>query len=161
MNDSGNDNKPTGLNVADESFDPLTGVFDQDTFFKIARMLIDGNSDGYYVFSFLNIDNFNKIHPFMQKNIIFYILSKIYDNNANIIKDRHITSIISLINNNKPNSYITLPNNYLAQKCYHNLSFIKKDNLKEDYQILFKNNIIMSNIQITEVKIISSDGNDV
>lgn len=62
MNDSGNDNKPTGLNVAYESFDPLTGVFDQDTFFKIARMLIDGNSDGYYVFSFLNIDNFKIIN---------------------------------------------------------------------------------------------------
>ena len=117
--------------------------------------------DKIYKKNILNIDNFNKIHPFMQKNIIFYILSKIYCNNANIIKDRHITSIISLINNNKPNSYITLPNNYLAQKCYHNLSFIKKDNLKEDCQILFKNNIIMSNIQITEVKNISSDGNDV
>lgn len=62
MNDSGNDNKPTGLNVAYESFDPLTGIFDQDTFFKIARMLIDGNSDGYYVFSFLNIDNFKIIN---------------------------------------------------------------------------------------------------
>ena len=49
MNDGGNNNKPTGLNVAYESFDPLTGVFDQDTFFKIARMLIDGKSDGYYV----------------------------------------------------------------------------------------------------------------
>ena len=62
MNDGGNNNKPTGLNVAYESFDPLTGVFDQDTFFKIARMLIDGNSDGYYVFSFLNIDNFKIIN---------------------------------------------------------------------------------------------------
>lgn len=62
MNDGGNNNKPTGLNVAYESFDPLTGVFDQDTFFKIARMLIDGKSDGYYVFSFLNIDNFKIIN---------------------------------------------------------------------------------------------------
>lgn len=52
MNDGGDNNKPTGLNVAYESFDPLTGVFDQDTFFKIARMLIDGIATAITYFLF-------------------------------------------------------------------------------------------------------------
>ena len=52
MNDGGNNNKPTGLNVAYESFDPLTGVFDQDTFLKSLACLSMGKATAITYFLF-------------------------------------------------------------------------------------------------------------
>ena len=56
--------------------------------------------------------------PNIRKNIIFYILSNIYNNEANIIKDKHIDSILKLTTSNKPNMIINLPEKYVAKKEY-------------------------------------------
>ena len=45
----------------------------------------------------------------MKKNIIFYILSELYNNESNIIKDKNINDILKLIDNTKPNLKIILP----------------------------------------------------
>ena len=79
---------------------------------------------------YLNI--FNKEHPFIKKNIIFYILSKIYNDEANIIKDKHIEAITDLTNNSKPNLTINLPKNYIAIKEYDKI-YIKKNNKSKEH----------------------------
>ena len=63
----------------------------------------------------INIIELSKEHTFMQKNIIFYILSKIYNNKANIIKEKNITNIMNMIVDKKPNYIINLPKNYIAK----------------------------------------------
>ena len=77
----------------------------------------------------IDINIFNKEHPFMKKNIIFYILSNIYNDQANIIKDKHIEEIIKLSNNKKPNLIINLPEEYIARKEY-NYIYIEKNKKK-------------------------------
>ena len=46
-----------------------------------------------YKNNIIDIDIFNKEHSLIKKSIIFYILSNIYQNTANIIKDKHISVI--------------------------------------------------------------------
>lgn len=109
----------------------------------------------------INVELLKKEHPFMQRNIIFYILSKIYNNEANIIKDKNIDDIIKLIKTVKPNQYINLPRNYLAIKEYNKIIIKKENNHNDNYKILLKDKIKINNIEIKKVKEIDTDGNDV
>lgn len=115
-----------------------------------------------YINNTINIEYFNKEHPFMKKNIIFYILSNIYNNKSNIIKEKHLEDIIKLSTNNKPNSSINLPNNYIAIKTYNYIKIKKKDeSLNNNYKIEFHNELKINNITIKKVDNIDTDGNDV
>ena len=67
----------------------------------------------------INILEINKEHPFMKKNIIFYILSNIYNNKSNIIKEKNIIDILKMTIDTKPNYIINLPKNYIAKKEYN------------------------------------------
>ena len=114
-----------------------------------------------YKNNIIDITSFNKEHPFIQKNIIFYILSNIYDNKSNIIKDKHIDDIIALANNNKPNLTINLPHNYVAIKSYNKIIFEKKKDKEENYKIVFDKECKIGNIVIKKVNKIDTNGNDV
>ena len=109
----------------------------------------------------ININKFNKEHNFIKKNIIFYILSNIYNNKSNIIKDKHIDSIIKLTNSHKPNQIISLPNNYQARKSYDFIYIEKKEKNTKNYKILLEDYQNISNIIIKKVDNIDSDGNNV
>lgn len=114
-----------------------------------------------YTNGYIKIDVLKKEHPFMQKNIIFYILSQTYNNKANIIKEKNVLDIIKLINNNKPNLKVNLPHDYIAIKEYNKL-YIKKEIINNnDYKIMLDNNININNIIIKKVDKIDSNGNEV
>ena len=105
---------------------------------------------------------FSKEHPFMKKNIIFYILSKIYNNESNIIKDKNINDILKLIDNTKPNLKIILPKGLIAKKEYNKIIFIKEKNQKnKKYKYTLKDTMKIENIIIKKEKEIDSDGNNV
>ena len=74
----------------------------------------------------INLIEFNKLHPFLQKNILYKFLNTYYQNIPNIITNKHITSIINQIKNPKPNITINLQNNTIATKNYKNLKKSKK-----------------------------------
>ena len=82
----------------------------------------------------IDINIFNKEHPFIKKNIIFYLLSETYDNTGNIIKDKHIDDILKLIDSKKPNSYVTLPKGYIAKKIYNKVIICKKNRKSKSYK---------------------------
>jgi len=103
---------------------------------------------------------FNKEDIFIQKNLIFYLLSEIYNNQSNIIKDKHLISIINLINSKKPNGEISLPQNYYAIKEYNYLTIAKKST-KEQYCLPLENNIKISNFQFELLRKCDTDGNDI
>ena len=117
-----------------------------------------------YKNNIININLFNKEHTFIKKNIIFYLLSKIYNDKANIIKNKHIDSIIKLTENRKPNLIINLPNNYIAIKEY-NYIYIKKNSEKiKLHKIEFKDYYESDNIIIKKLgnnKKISDNSNNV
>ena len=111
----------------------------------------------------INNDLLKKEHPFMKKNIVFYLLSEIYNNKSNIIKDKHIEGIIKLSNSNKPNQFINLPNKYIAKKEYNKIIIEKKDNknIQKDYKIELKDMVEINGFTIKKVNKIDTDGNNV
>ena len=97
-----------------------------------------------------------------KKNIIFYILSELYNNESNIIKDKNINDILKLIDNTKPNLKIILPKGLIAKKEYNKIIFIKEKNKKNTkYKYTLKNTMKIENIIIKKEKEIDSDGNNV
>ena len=98
----------------------------------------------------------------MKKNIIFYILSNIYNNKSNIIKEKNIIDILKMTTSYKPNYIINLPKKYIAKKEY-NYIYIKKlkENINVNYKKELQKNNKINDIIITLVDNIDTDGNNV
>ena len=114
-----------------------------------------------YKDNIIDINVFNKEDPFIQKNIIFYILSKIYDNKASIIKDKNINDIILLTKSHKANAYINLPNDYIARRKYNEIIFEKKKIKNQSYKILLKEVNIINDLTIKKVTHEDTNSNNV
>ena len=114
-----------------------------------------------YLNNTIDINKFKKEHAFIKKNIIFYLLSNIYNNQANIIKDKHIESILSLVDSDKPNQIINLPNNIYARKSYNYIYLEKKKNPDDNYCIELKDIQKIDNITIKIIKETNQNGNNI
>ena len=117
-----------------------------------------------YIYSnnIIDINIINKEHQFMKKNIIFYILSKLYNNQSNIIKEKHIDDIIKMTISNKPNYIINLPKNHIAKKEYNKIKLEKKStNKNEQYKNKLQNINKIDNIIIEIIDKSETDGNDI
>ena len=99
------------------------------------------NINNVYKDNIINIDNLNKLDTFLIKNILYNIMNNIYQNKNNIITDRHIQNIISLLNNTKPNIKIDLPNNKEIVKEYNKLIIKDKTSDIKNYKIEFNENL--------------------
>ena len=130
-------------------------------YYNYIEDIVKDKIENNYQNNTINLNIFNKEHLFIKKNIIFYLLSEIYDNTANIIKDKHIDDILKLSNNDKPNSIITLPKGYIAKRMYNKITICKKTKNSELYKKEFKNNCKIDGLIIKKVKKIASDGNNV
>lgn len=110
----------------------------------------------------INIKEINQEHEFMKKSIIFYILSKIYNNKSNIIKEKNLFDIVKMTNNNKPNYTINLPQNYVAKKEY-NYIYIEKSKKIEfhHYKKILQNINKIDDMIIELVDSIDTDSNNV
>jgi len=108
----------------------------------------------------IDIIKFNNEEQFIQKNLIFYYLTNFYNNKSNIVKEKHITSIINLIKSNKPNGEISLPNNYLAIKEYNYL-YIKENKKQQSYKVLLTNNLQINHLNFNLLTKCDTDGNNV
>ena len=97
----------------------------------------------------------------MKKNIIFHILSNIYKNKTNIIKNENIFDVLNLIDNNKPNVQINLPHNIIARKEYGYLYFEKQNDTIKPYKILLKDINKVDNIVIKKNISTNIDNNSV
>ena len=117
---------------------------------------IDLKIDKIFKNNIINLDELNKEHPFMKKNIIYYILKIIYNNKPNIIKEKHILDILKMTNDKKPNYFINIPKNYLIRKEYNYIYVENKKQAKvssykkklQSYQKI--NNIIIEVTNNTE-----------
>lgn len=92
----------------------------------------------------LNISLFHKEDDFIKRKIIETMIDKIQEDDLFVIEDKHIDLIIDLIENNKSNSHIELPNGFIAEKSYDKFRIVKKSNF-EDYCIKLENNIKLNN----------------
>lgn len=114
-----------------------------------------------YQNNIINIDVLNKEDYFLKKNILYYIMNDIYNNESNIITEKHIQNILTMINSNKPNLSINMPQNKILVKEYNKL-YIKK-NIKEEkkYKIIFEDTTKIDSLEIKKVSEEESDGNNI
>ncbi len=114
-----------------------------------------------YQNNIINIDVLNKEDYFLKKNILYYIMNDIYNNESNIITEKHIQNILTMINSNKPNLSINMPQSKILVKEYNKL-YIKK-NIKEEkkYKIIFENTTKIDSLEIKKVAEEESDGNNI
>lgn len=110
----------------------------------------------------LNIDEFLKEDELIQKEIIYSMLEKIYQDDLMLITDKHCELIHNLINSKKANATIHLPNNIQAIKSYNNLELSKLDIKDNIYEIQIEEYLNLPNGKNIEViKESKTDGNDI
>ena len=110
----------------------------------------------------LDIKKFLQLHLFLQKNILYKFLNNYYQNQPNIIKEKHIINILNTINSKKPNQMINLPHNQIARKSYDYLYLEKKPTTKNNsYKILLEKTNIIGNITIEQINESTKDGNNI
>lgn len=113
----------------------------------------------YYINNKLDINSLNEIPPFIIKLLIQSILLDIYKDNISLIEDKHVKLIMDLIENDKANISIDLPNKIKVIKFYNNIEF--KENysyIDYDYILIDKINTRSGLIEIiNETDIIKSN----
>lgn len=112
-----------------------------------------------YINNVLNIQAYLKEDKLIQMKIICYILEKIYQDDLMLITDRHAEIIYDVINSNKANVKIHLPNNIQAIKSYNNLMFGIIKFKSNEYEIELIKHVNLPNGKNIEV-IESSDCNN-
>lgn len=70
----------------------------------------------------LDIKDYTSLPSLFQEKMIELMLDKIYQDNINILNDKHVQAIKEIIVNTKPNLEISLPNNIKLIKRYNELS---------------------------------------
>ena len=98
----------------------------------------------------LDIEKFVILDKIIQTNIIYTILEKIYGDDLLIIGDAHVDLLFNLINSNRSNSIVHLPNNVIAIKAYNELYFKYDEEEYEDYEIEIINLVNLPNGKIIE-----------
>lgn len=104
------------------------------------------------------IDNFLQEDIFIQKEILYYLLSSFYLDDLILVNDKHIDLILGLIKSKRVNCFVNLPNEVVAKKCYNMLE-LKRETLEiTTYEIEFDNYVSLPNGHIIE-KIDDTDDN--
>lgn len=122
---------------------------------------VQKNINTIYKKNIILIKELNKLDKFLIKNILYYILNDIYQNQNNIITEKHIENIISIINNNKPNLKLDLPLEKEIIKEYDKLIIKEKEIEEKNYKIELKEKLEIKNLIIKKTNNEEKDGNEV
>lgn len=108
----------------------------------------------------VNLEFFVKEDSYIQKEILYYLLSEFYQDDLILVNDKHIDLILSLIYNNKSNSFINLPNEVVAIKSYNMLELKRDTDEITSYEIEFNNYVLLPNNHVIERVEDSSDNSN-
>ena len=93
----------------------------------------------------IKIDLFLNEDSFIQKEILYFYLSKYYQDDLILINDRHIDLIFNIIHCRKANVFINLPNNVIATKTYNDFYFKRDVDTILSYEIEFDHYVELPN----------------
>ena len=139
-----------------------------DKFYKFSKTLekydkyINTETDRYYkkvYTNYLDIKEFKELPELIQTKILEKILWQHYQNDLMLITNKHITLLEEIINSDKPNQEISLPNNIIAIKSYNKLSIHKKKNTPK-YEIEFDEFVRLPNGKTIKISKTKSNGNN-
>ena len=85
----------------------------------------------------LSISLFKEIDDYLQKEILYYMLSEFYQDDLILVNDKHIDLLLELIYSNKKNAgmFVNLPNEVIAFKSYDDLELKKQVEELTSYEI--------------------------
>ena len=128
------------------------GKFIEKTRNKALTRVMDGDK--------IKIDAFLEEDAYIQKEILYYLLSEFYQDDLILLGDKHIDLILNLLHNNKSNSYINLPNEVIARKNYNYFELIKEIDVIASYEIEFDKIVHLPNNHQIERLIETNDNSN-
>lgn len=93
----------------------------------------------------LVIDKFMEEDEYIQKEILYYLLSEFYQDDLILVGDKHIELLMNLIYSKKSNSFINLPNQVVAKKCYNMLELKRDTQEITSYEVEFSQCVMLPN----------------
>ena len=126
-------------------------------YYKFVNKYVEKELSIRYNNGTLNVDKFTELDDLIQTKIIEQVLDYQYVDNLYLINNQHIIEIKKLINSERPNIEISLPDDLIVIKSYNTLTFTRHKNEKKGYLIKVEDNTLLPNNHI--IKIIS-DNND-
>lgn len=106
----------------------------------------------------LVIDKFMEEDEYIQKEILYYLLSEFYQDDLILVGDKHIELLMNLIYSKKSNSFINLPNQVVAKKCYNMLELMRDTEEITSYEVEFSQCVMLPNNH-SIVKILDTSDN--
>ena len=91
------------------------------------------------------VDKFLLEDAYIQKEILYYLLSEFYQDDLILLSDRHINLILTLINSNRPNGFINLPNEVIARRDYNYFEIVREVDEISNYEIEFDKIVMLPN----------------
>ncbi len=102
--------------------------------------------------------SFLKEETLIQKELIKKLLKDYYKEEIDKIQSIHVDRILHLIHEGKSNAYITLPNQVLARRGYHDLT-LTKERKSSSYDIILEDMVEIGNKKIFLAEESSDDSN--
>lgn len=110
----------------------------------------------------IDINKFKMEHELIQKRMIDYIFSIIYNDDIIEIDDRHVDLVLKAIYSSKNNLQYSLPNDYLVVKDGNKLYFKKNITIISNYDIELSDEVFLPNgMTIRRIDSSKLDGNDI
>ena len=115
-----------------------------DLYDKYIEKEVKKETKKIYINKKLDVKEFNKKEEIIKQKIIYNILEEEYKENINLIKEKHINSIIEILESKKPNLKIDLPQNKIFNKTYDK-AYIYENGKIEKYDYIFKDELTLPN----------------
>ena len=108
----------------------------------------------------LNLDNFVQEDRFIQKEILYYLLSEFYQDDLILVSDKHIDLVLNLIYSHKANGFVNLPNEVVANKSYNMLELNRETLEITSYEIEFDDYVLLPDNHVIEKILDTSDNSN-
>ena len=106
--------------------------------------------DSVYNDHILDIIEFKKAEDIFKTKIIYLMLEDFYQDDMILINDVHVDLVINLINSNKSNGFVNLPNNVKVVKKYGKLYIDFETKQIDNYEIELGNSVLLPNNKTIE-----------
>lgn len=119
-------------------------------YYNFVNEVVKYNIKEYYINGIYNLVDFNSQNDLIKRKILEEILRLHYVDNLELITDKHIKGILTLIKN-KSNGTVCLPKDLVVEKSYNQLIFNSKKEEVKEFDYIFENCLTLQN---GEVKIV-------
>ena len=109
----------------------------------------------------LDITSFKELDPFIQKEVLYYMMNDYYQDDLILINDNHIELLLNLIYSNRANAFVNLPNEVIATKTYQDLELKKVTTEITTYEVELSQYVELPNHHVIEqLDELTGTGND-